>query len=108
MRTHRLLKPAAMASAGLLFLPCLACARSYAQQNQPAQSAESAKQQEAESSKASDCGDNPQLTAVPNRPTVSSTAEVVQCGVLEIEYGAEAADGHQNINGLIKFGLLKS
>ena len=108
MRTHCLWKSAVIASAGFLFLPCLACARSYTQQNQPSQSGESAKQQEAESSQASDCGDNPQLTAVPNRPTVSSTAEIVQCGVLEIEYGAEVADGHQNINGLIKFGLLKS
>jgi hypothetical protein len=48
-----------------------------------------------------------QITAVPNRPTFSTSAEAVQSGVLEIEYGFETADGHQNINGLIKFGLTK-
>lgn len=45
------------------------------------------------------------ITAVPNRPTFSTTAESVQSGVFEIEYGVELADGHQNINGLLKFGL---
>lgn len=45
-----------------------------------------------------------QISAVPNRPTFSTTAESVQPGVFEIEYGFELADGHQNINGLIKFG----
>ncbi len=45
--------------------------------------------------------------AVPNRPTIASTAEVVQPGVLELEYGFEGGDGHQNINGLVKFGLTK-
>jgi hypothetical protein len=49
-----------------------------------------------------------QLTAVPNRPTFSTTAEAVQRGVFEIEYGFEAGDGHQNINGLLKFGLFKN
>ena len=46
------------------------------------------------------------IVAVPNRPTFSTTAEAVQKGVFEVEYGLEAADGHQNINGLLKFGLL--
>ncbi|HSC45427.1 MAG TPA: transporter [Candidatus Acidoferrum sp.] len=46
-----------------------------------------------------------EITAVPNRPTFSTTAESVQPGVFEIEYGVELADGHQNINGLLKFGL---
>jgi hypothetical protein len=45
-----------------------------------------------------------QISAVPNRPTFSTTAESVEPGVFEIEYGFELADGHQNINGLIKFG----
>ena len=45
---------------------------------------------------------------MPNRPTFSTTAESVQRGVLEVEYGMEAADGHQNINGLIKFGIFKN
>jgi Putative MetA-pathway of phenol degradation len=49
-----------------------------------------------------------EITAVPNRPTFASTGEVVQRGVFEIEYGFEAADGHQNINGLLKFGLFKN
>ncbi len=49
-----------------------------------------------------------QIIAVPNRPTFSTTAETTQRGVFEIEYGLEAADGHQDINGLLKFGLLKN
>jgi len=48
------------------------------------------------------------ITAVPNRPTFSTTAEPVQTGVFEIEYGFEAASGHQNLNGLFKFGLFKN
>ncbi len=48
------------------------------------------------------------ITAVPNRPTFSTTAETVQAGVFEIEYGFEAAQGHQNINGLLKFGLIRN
>jgi hypothetical protein len=51
---------------------------------------------------------NNTITAVPNRPTFSNTAETMQKGVFEIEYGFEAADGHQNINGLLKFGLFKN
>jgi len=49
-----------------------------------------------------------EIVAVPNRPTFATTAEAVQRGVLEIEYGFEAADGHQNMNGLLKFGLFKN
>src|SRR5262252_7860369 len=49
-----------------------------------------------------------QISAVPNRPTFSTTAESVQLGVFEVEYGFELADGHQNINGLLKFGATKS
>src|SRR5439155_2411676 len=45
-----------------------------------------------------------QNSAVRNRPTFSTTAESVQPGVFEVEYGFELADGHQNINGLLKFG----
>ena len=48
------------------------------------------------------------ITAVPNRPTFATTAESVQRGVLEIEYGFEGGDGHQNINGLVKFGIFKN
>src|SRR5713226_10356460 len=49
-----------------------------------------------------------EITAVPNRPTIASTAEAVQRGVIEIEYGFEDGDGHQNINGLVKFGVFKN
>ena len=48
-----------------------------------------------------------QIIAVPNRPTFSTSAESVQPGVFEIEYGFEVGDGHQNVNGLLKFGLTK-
>jgi len=49
-----------------------------------------------------------EITAVPNRPTFATTAETVQRGVFEIEYGFEGGDGHQNVNGLLKFGLFKN
>jgi hypothetical protein len=51
--------------------------------------------------------DDTQLTAVPNRPTVTNTAETTQDGILEIEYGVSAASLQQNLNGLLKFGLFK-
>jgi hypothetical protein len=49
-----------------------------------------------------------QISAVPNRPTFSTTAESVQPGVFEVEYGFELGEGHQNINGLLKFGATKN
>lgn len=49
-----------------------------------------------------------ELTAVPNRPTVSTTAQPVQPGVLETEWGVDAASSHQDINGLLKFGVSKN
>ena len=49
-----------------------------------------------------------EITAVPNRPTFASTAETVQRGVFEIEYGFEAARSHQNVNGLLKWGMFKN
>lgn len=49
-----------------------------------------------------------EITAVPNRPTFASTAEMVRLGVFEVEYGFEAAKGHQNINGLLKWGAVKN
>ena len=49
-----------------------------------------------------------EITAVPNRPTFASTAEMVRPGVFEIEYGFEAAKGHQNINGLLKWRAVKN
>lgn len=47
----------------------------------------------------------PEMTAVPNRPTVSTTAQPVQPGVLETEWGVDAASSHQDINALWKFGV---
>jgi hypothetical protein len=49
-----------------------------------------------------------QITAVPNRPTFSTTAETIQRGVLEVEFGFEGGAGHQDLNGLLKFGLTKN
>src|SRR5467141_1048205 len=49
-----------------------------------------------------------EITAVPNRPTFASTAEMVQLGVFEIEFGFEAAKGHQNMKGLLKWGAVKN
>jgi len=49
-----------------------------------------------------------EIIAVPNRPTFASTAEMVPLGVFEVEYGFEAAKGHQNINGLLKWGAVKN
>ncbi len=46
-----------------------------------------------------------ELTAVPNRPTVSTPAQPVQPGVLETEWGVDAAASHQDFNGLLKFGV---
>jgi len=49
-----------------------------------------------------------ELTAVPNRPTVSTPAQPVQPGVLETEWGVATATSHQDINGLLKFGVSKN
>ena len=46
-----------------------------------------------------------ELTAVPNRPTVSTPAQPVQPGVLETEWGMDASGSEQDINGLLKFGI---
>ena len=47
------------------------------------------------------------LTATPNRPTVTNTAETTQFGVLELEFGTSAAARQQSLQGLLKFGLLR-
>src|SRR5256714_6290844 len=49
-----------------------------------------------------------EIIAVPNRPTFASTAEMVQLGVFEIEYGFEAGKGHQKVNGLLKWGAVNN
>ncbi len=52
--------------------------------------------------------DEYELVAVPNRPTVSTTSQPVQPGVLETEWGVDAASTHQDVNGLFKFGLTEN
>jgi hypothetical protein len=47
------------------------------------------------------------LTATPNRPTVTNTAETTQFGVLEIEFGISSAAQQQSLQALLKFGLLR-
>ena len=47
------------------------------------------------------------LTATPNRPTVTNTAETTQFGVLEIEFGISSTAQQQSLQGLLKFGLLR-
>jgi len=80
--------------------------------NALAQEAGGKQGQSSEQSKPGDSGEQENtsgdIAAVPNRPTFASTAEMVQLGVFEIEYGLEAADGHQNINGLLKWGAVKN
>jgi hypothetical protein len=48
------------------------------------------------------------IEVVPNRPTFSTTAETVWRGVFEIECGFDLARGHQDIDGLVKFGLSRN
>src|SRR5215510_13349557 len=81
------------------------CAKAQQTQTQDAQEAKSGA---VESTPAQPTAPPDQISAVPNRPTFSSTAESVQPGVFEIEYGFELAEGHQNINGLLKFGASKN
>ena len=50
---------------------------------------------------------NDPITATPNRPTVTNTAETTQYGVVEIEYGVNVADTLQSLNGLLKFAAAK-
>ena len=49
-----------------------------------------------------------EITAVPNRPTVSTPAQPVQPGVLETEWGLDASASEQDINGLLKFGVSRN
>jgi hypothetical protein len=99
---------------GVSFLLLLSVAHfAAAQENSSVESRDDEKKKSPRAS-ADTSGDKDQhqsakeITAVPNRPTFSTTAETVQRGVLEMEYGLEAAVGHQNINGLIKFGVFKN
>lgn len=70
--------------------------------------AESQSNPQQESQVQSSISSENQINAVPNRPTFASTAEMVQAGTFEIEYGLETADGHQNINGLLKWGAVNN
>ncbi|MGB8475823.1 MAG: transporter [Candidatus Acidiferrum sp.] len=69
---------------------------------------ESAKNAQTPAPSAGQDAQQDEITAVPNRPTFASTAETVQRGVFEVEYGFELADAHQNINGLLKWGMFKN
>lgn len=44
-----------------------------------------------------------EISANPNRPTVSNPADITQYGVLELEYGVTATADDQELGGLIKF-----
>ena len=50
---------------------------------------------------------NDPIEAVPNRPTVTNTAETTQYGVVELEYGINVARTLQSLNGLLKFTAIK-
>ena len=89
---------------------------SFSQEQDPSKKQSTDEQQApAENTKAAQATPNPNLVAqldeivaVPNRPTFATTAETVQRGVFEIEYGFELAKAHQNINGLLKWGMFKN
>ena len=72
---------------------------------QPQAQKEKANDTQTPSTSASPDTQQNEITAVPNRPTFASTAETVQRGVFEVEYGFELASAHQNINGLLKWGM---
>ncbi len=91
----------------LLGLLCLT-AGAMPLSGQTSQQAEAPKKTQEESQAENPGPSGDEITAVPNRPTFASTAETVQRGVFEIEYGFETARGHQNINGLLKWGMFKS
>jgi hypothetical protein len=95
------------ATALLLFLGLAIQERAYPQER-PENQRQTTQQQNASDSPAQQDATSGDITAVPNRPTFASTAEMVQPGVFEIEYGLEAADAHQNLNGLLKFGAVKN
>jgi len=71
-------------------------------------SASAQEHDQAQNTAATQSANQDEITAVPNRPTFATTAEMVQRGVFEIEYGLEVAKGHQNINGLLKWGMVKN
>ncbi|HVS87646.1 MAG TPA: hypothetical protein VHF01_05445 [Candidatus Acidoferrum sp.] len=78
------------------------------EQDQSEKQNPSEKQTQGQSSGRTQSGNQEEITAVPNRPTLATMAETVQHGVFEIEYGFEAAKAHQNINGLLKWGMFKN
>lgn len=52
-----------------------------------------------------------EIESRPNRPTVSTSAQTTECGVLEIEYGwtlqrPEAGTRESGLGGMMRFGLL--
>lgn len=77
-------------------------------EDQPQVQNENAKNAPAQTPGATQNTQQEEITAVPNRPTFASTAETVQRGAFEVEYGFELAKAHQNINGLLKWGMFKN
>ncbi len=86
----------------------LATAGAQPREEQKKQCAQSAEQSNPGDQQGPQAQSSDEIAAVPNRPTFASTAEMVQLGTFEIEYGLEAAQGHQNINGLLKWGVVKN
>ena len=95
------------AMALFLFL-AFAFQRNAHAQETPENQGQASERQKAGDSRTQQDGTSADIAAVPNRPTFASTAEMVQTGVFEIEYGLEIADAHQNINGLLKWGAVKN
>jgi hypothetical protein len=109
MRLAGKFKARLVISAWIAFAAALALNPTYAQaQQSPPTQTQGQNTPSADNSSQAATAPLDEITAVPNRPTFSTTAEAVERGVFEIEYGFEGGDGHQNINGLLKFGLFKN
>jgi hypothetical protein len=108
MKTMRRIELAGKFAISLLLAGVCAGGVPGQNQNQSEKQNPSQMQAQAQSPGSTQNGNQEEITAVPNRPTLATTAEAVQRGVFEIEYGFEAAKGHQNINGLLKWGMFKN
>ncbi len=66
--------------------------------------------QQSESSNDPSCRDRT-IASVPSRPTVTSSTDTTQCGVIELEYGLErqwpgSAANRDDLSGGLRFGIL--
>lgn len=102
--------PVKWLAAGMLTLSAMGsvCARNTVAQEQGADASQNPSKAPDHVQSPTQAQNQEEITAVPNRPTFATTAETVQRGVLEIEYGFEGGEGHQNINGLVKWGAFKN